>query len=131
LGKIVNDKVHGVEITGVPSRKYEYIWRDDVQVCNYCGSISPEDALIRLLNPDVDASGADWKYGWPHKFYIRLYGRPGKFYNKHLYDASNETFKALTKLMTAKLGITFSIDSTGLRYQAPYEGYQTWTLNNA
>lgn len=89
--------------------------------------MSPEDALIRLLNPEVEASGTDWKYGWPHKFYITLFGNFGKFYSNHLYDAPPETFKALTKLIDDKLKIRFTLDKTGLRYQAPYLGYQTWT----
>lgn len=43
--------------------------------CDYCGSMHPED-LVRLLadNPGMRLGGADWKYGWPHKFYV--YGIP-------------------------------------------------------
>lgn len=37
--------------------------------CSYCGSIHPED-LVTLLEAGAKASGADWKYGWPHKFYV-------------------------------------------------------------
>ena len=110
------------------------------RVCSYCGSIHPED-LYRYLSapPDperkktcllclgstrgwlqhtcqVTLSGSDWKYGWPHKFYVhgipnpiagqlvvssswskgdeRGWGEPGpapdssfaKWYNNHLED---------------------------------------------
>lgn len=37
--------------------------------CSYCGSIHPED-LIRVLSEDAKLEGSDWKYGWPHKFYV-------------------------------------------------------------
>ena len=38
--------------------------------CQYCGSISPEDAIEYLKRPGTRFSGSMWKYGWPHKFYI-------------------------------------------------------------
>lgn len=38
--------------------------------CDYCGSISVEDAIKYLKQPKTHFSGSDWKYGWPHKFYI-------------------------------------------------------------
>lgn len=37
--------------------------------CSYCGSIHPED-LIAALDAGGVLSGSDWKYGWPHKFYL-------------------------------------------------------------
>lgn len=37
--------------------------------CSYCGSIHPED-LLAALQAGATLSGADWKYGWPHKFYV-------------------------------------------------------------
>lgn len=40
------------------------------RTCSYCGSIHPEDLLI-ALNAGARLIGSDWKYGWPHKFYIR------------------------------------------------------------
>ena len=45
--------------------------------CAYCGSMHPED-LYNLLttNPDVTLGGADWKYGWPHKFYVENIPNP-------------------------------------------------------
>lgn len=39
--------------------------------CSYCGSLNPEDLLAALKAGTVqDIHGADWKYGWPHKFYV-------------------------------------------------------------
>ena len=37
--------------------------------CGYCGSIHPED-LTRALEAGATLGGSDWKYGWPHKFYV-------------------------------------------------------------
>jgi hypothetical protein len=39
------------------------------RTCSYCGSIHPED-LIEALRAGASLGGADWKYGWPHKFYV-------------------------------------------------------------
>lgn len=43
----------------------EILWR----TCSYCGSIHPED-LIKEIKRGAKLSGADWKYGWPHKLYL-------------------------------------------------------------
>lgn len=65
---------------GVLGSPYGYPFR----TCGYCGSIHPGD-LYALLPADtfgtfrravddgerrVTLGGADWKYGWPHKFYV-------------------------------------------------------------
>ena len=39
------------------------------RTCSYCGSIHPED-LLTALSQGATLGGSDWKYGWPHKFYI-------------------------------------------------------------
>lgn len=39
--------------------------------CNYCGSMHPED-LIAALQQGAKLGGSDWKYGWPHKFYVEV-----------------------------------------------------------
>jgi hypothetical protein len=43
--------------------------------CSYCGSIHPED-LIKLIEAGATMHGADWKYGWPHKFYVEKIPNP-------------------------------------------------------
>lgn len=57
----------GAQIMQERSCPYQY---DDDGTCNYCGSIEPEKAIEFLKNPGSVFSGSDWKYGWPHKFYI-------------------------------------------------------------
>lgn len=91
---------------------------EDFQRCTYCGSLRAQD-LVRLVDAGVALKfgGADWKYGWPHKFYVEglpnltpgleqefayswrdgvkvdVRTRPSpptltaKFYNAHLLDA--------------------------------------------
>lgn len=41
----------------------------EFRTCGYCGSIHPED-LIRVVEAGAKLGGSDWKYGWPHKFYV-------------------------------------------------------------
>lgn len=83
--------------------------------CSYCGSIHPED-LLAAIKAGATLGGSDWKYGWPHKFYVEHIPNPypdlpivtrhttaggvwtcgephpagpfvrAKWYNKHLHD---------------------------------------------
>jgi hypothetical protein len=46
---------------------YDYPFR----TCSYCGSMHPED-LLNAVRAGATLGGADWKYGWPHKFYVEL-----------------------------------------------------------
>lgn len=49
----------------------EFAKRDDkIEHCSYCGSISVADAIKFLKMHGTRFSGSDWKYGYPHKFYI-------------------------------------------------------------
>lgn len=54
-----------------PRNDLEYGRSEPYRTCSYCGSMHPED-LVRLLetDPRVKLGGSDWKYGWPHKFYV-------------------------------------------------------------
>lgn len=45
------------------------------RTCSYCGSIHPED-LLEALKAGATLGGADWKYGWPHKFYVEKIPNP-------------------------------------------------------
>lgn len=40
------------------------------RTCNYCGSISAEDLVAYSKIVTLTFEQADWKYGWPHKFYV-------------------------------------------------------------
>lgn len=123
------------------------------RACSYCGSIHPED-LMAALAAGAKLRGADWKYGWPHKFYVSEIPNPlvgqaikigssykdgvstpmmgiagpttwAKWYNEHLTDLDPETFAKLAAMLKEHCGIEFSIDpEKGLVYRAPYAGYQ-------
>lgn len=101
------------------------------RTCSYCGSVHPED-LIKLIEGGATLGGADWKYGWPHKFYIEnavdAEGKvfTGKWYNAHLTDEGfdEEVLQKLLGLLSEHSGITWLKDEKGIGFKAPYPGYQ-------
>lgn len=131
----------------------EYGIREPFRRCSYCGSIHPED-LIRLLGEGAELHGADWKYGWPHKFYIEgipnkttelvakvgsthkngvetpTLGKPSrdchvKWYNEHIADAGFDN-EARSALLSVleSSGIVFSMKDGELLYRSPMHGHQ-------
>src|SRR5438132_848762 len=109
--------------------------------------LSVKEAIGFLKTPGTRFSGSDWKYGWPHKFYIDVpnpeadkeveIGResgPGydrvlmgkkpslhyRFYTKIL-DAVTPEELAEFDLMTRKIrGIRWMRDEKGIKYVAPH-----------
>lgn len=127
---------HAEEIAGlgdrVPPKWKEVYWRHD-GCCSWCGSMSVEQAIRLLTTPGTRYSGSDWKYGWPHKFYIHREGwknsddGPHKFYVTHLSDATHADFIQFCALSAKLLGVTFVRRMDGsLRYSAVCQGFQTW-----
>jgi hypothetical protein len=55
------------KITGKVSESEPY--EPTYRTCGYCGSIHPED-LVTFIAQGATLHGSDWKYGWPHKFYV-------------------------------------------------------------
>lgn len=121
--------------------------------CSYCGSIHPED-LLRVLADGARMHGSDWKYSWPHKFYVEVPNRVNpaveveigarydgsakktpimgtiewfhaKWYNEHLHDEmDNEARAALLAAIEKHSGIRFEVEGDKLKYRAPSFGYQ-------
>lgn len=121
--------------------------------CSYCGSIHPED-LIKHLEKGAELGGADWKYGWPHKFYVSgipnvttalvgkvgsntkdgqttdILGKPSptcwvKWYNEHILDDGfDDEARARLLDLLTTSGITFSLIDGKLNYNAPCYGFQ-------
>lgn len=105
--------------------------------CNYCGSLHPED-LHKVLLAGARLGGSDWKVGWPNKFYV--YDAPSanvglfdreppkvamlKWYNTHLYDLDAVAFSVMSDLLMKHSNIRFERDAGGMRFFAPYVGYQ-------
>lgn len=111
-----------------------WVWRDPdprfpALTCSFCGSVQPEYAEKLLTRDEPTVSGSDWKYGWPHKFYLTdEKGQMWKFYSEHLLEASN--FETLTAALSTVLHVTFEYDLQGrMNYKAPSKGYQTWLKN--
>lgn len=55
-------------------RMTAYSWRVDktrggFRYCPWNGSMHPED-LLKVLKEGARLDMADWKYGWPHKYYV-------------------------------------------------------------
>lgn len=97
--------------------------RDGHRHCSYCGSLHPED-LLNVLNAGASLGGADWKYGWPHKFYIRQDKFNAKWYNEHLLDLAPETQTMIIELLELHAGIKFTVTGQDIGYQAPHHNYQ-------
>jgi hypothetical protein len=95
----------------------------DFRTCSYCGCIHPDD-LIRVVAEGKVMGGSDWKYGWPHKFYITAKDFHAKWYNVHLEDLEGEQFDKVVALLKEKTQIEFKRDEKGIKYHAPYDGYQ-------
>lgn len=119
---------HGDGEMPFSGKPYAWEQRGSTRHCAYCGSLHPAD-LLRALDGGARLSGSDWKYGWPHKFYVMAAsgGHLGKWYNDHLRDEGYSE-AALTLLMAAisgQSGIEFSCNERGeLMYRAPHLGYQ-------
>lgn len=80
------------------------------RTCSYCGSIHPED-LLRVVEAGATLGGSDWKYGWPHKFYVE--GIP------------NPVAGQPRRAGGAYLG-ALSRDKTLEQVQTEYPGYSNW-----
>lgn len=116
--------------------------------CSYCGSLAIDDAIKAFQTPGVHWSGSDWKYGWPHKFYLDIPCEPRrkctskglgdndlgysevhlehcKFYTEHLIDASPEQLAEWNRVVKPITGIGFEIENgERLKWNAPQGGWQ-------
>lgn len=105
--------------------------RGDYHACSYCGSAHPA-SLLRMLDEGARLGGSDWKYGWPHKFYIthpnipKASVGPIKWYNEHILDEgfAPETLAGLLEKLKARGGVEFRLEEGVLSYLAPYGGFQ-------
>lgn len=85
-------------------------WRSD-NTCEYCGSLHPA-TVVAALEGGATIHFADMKYGWPHKAYL---DNPwGKFYTRHLIDATPEQYAAICRAL--KTNIVFSDDGKNIAW---------------
>ncbi len=85
--------------------------------CSYCGSISPE-SLYTILSEGGRLERSDFKYGWPHKFYVHTKnGEMLKWYNIHFLDLDDtELFKKLADFISAQTAIEFVREGNDVKY---------------
>jgi hypothetical protein len=58
--------------------------REGFKCCGYCGSMDPVELADLIVAGEATMSGSDWKYGWPHKFYVDVINpHPDKQVVKH------------------------------------------------
>jgi hypothetical protein len=120
---------------------------DGRPTCSYCGSLTVADAIKAFQTPGVRWSGCDWKYSWPHKFYIEIPCEPyrkctskgpgehdlgysecrydfHKFYAEHLVDATPEQLEQWNRIVEPITGIGYELDGDWLKYSARCLGWQ-------
>jgi hypothetical protein len=60
----------GVKLDVLPWSKLQSGQPRPYPSCWYCGSLHPQSLYQLLTAGEATLHGADWKYGWPHKFYV-------------------------------------------------------------
>lgn len=55
----------------IPDSRYPTLPFTPLRTCGYCGSLHPAD-LLAAIERGAILSGSNWKYGWPHKFYVQI-----------------------------------------------------------
>jgi hypothetical protein len=46
--------------------------KDGFKHCGYCGSMDPVELAELIEKGEATLHGSDWKYGYPHKFYVDI-----------------------------------------------------------
>jgi hypothetical protein len=69
--------------------------------CSYCGCVHPDDLAAE---PVWRAEWADWKYGWPHKFYVHMPNRePDRLFYTGSVSRWSEEYRARGYIPTEEL----------------------------
>jgi hypothetical protein len=95
-------------------------------------SLSVAQAIAWLSTPGCKFSGADQKYGWPHKFYMTSpTGEPGKLRSESLASATPDELVRFAALSRTIFGVDWYRDPVkGLGYAQPqtssFYGWQTF-----
>jgi hypothetical protein len=85
-------KLDAMEPTWRPPRDDEESGQQATyRTCYYCGSIHPED-LVSAVTAGAKLGGADWKHGWPHKFYVEGLPnlRAGQLVKQYVYTGGEK-----------------------------------------
>lgn len=128
----VSPEGHRIDAHGYQSDPYLH--------CSYCGSLTVDDALAVFSAAGVRWSASDYKYGWPHKFYLDvphasfmarigsstrdgvttpIMGEhktwPLKFYTVHLIDATDAQLAQWNAVVAPITGVSFMRDPNDKR----------------
>ncbi len=127
--RLVDPKVHDGEMR-IGSDPMVWELRDGNECCSYCGSLSPEAAMLALQTPGTKFSGTD-KTGY--KAYIEPAGVFGKFYFRHLRALDQESFSKFSSVIRSIFGWSFERDETGKQHcyspqSRGFFGFQTWGI---
>ena len=107
----------------------KYTQRDGYDRCDYCGSITPAEALRRMTAPGCGFSGTD-KGGY--KFYFDDEKKDfGKFYGEHLDELSEGALREFAAASRRCLGVDWVyVAGKAPKWSAPrvsgFYGWQTW-----
>ncbi len=140
-----------------------YAWREDTDLqgahlrvlpwpmCSFCGSITPEDMIALMQTDGTTYSGSDWKYGFPHKFYVEAAIEPIdhyccgatykghnvsdhqyhtktrehlKFYTVHMADATDKQIAEWDAKIAPLLGVRYLRGEDGIVRWHAEPGYQ-------
>jgi hypothetical protein len=58
------------ETVGFGIREVRPPYHDGLKHCGYCGSLEPVELAELIKAGKAILHGSDWKYGYPHKFYV-------------------------------------------------------------
>ena len=92
--------------------------------CSHCGSIDVASVLVMLVSRGTRYSGSDWKYGWPHKFYLEGEFGHQKFYASHLTEATDDELALWNRLAQGTVEVRYLKDGERFRYVSPFKDYQ-------
>lgn len=76
------------------------------RTCGYCGSINPEDLVKFAETGNIHFEGADWKYGWPHKVYVK--GIPNIYAGKQVKVGSSSNGGVITPIIGKGVEFAFA-----------------------
>jgi len=152
-GESAPTRAHGGDLYADRFGGARYAWRKDEDLeknhgrvlpwpmCSFCGSITPADMIALMQTEGTEYSGSDWKYGFPHKFYIEAVIEPIdhycigatyqgdsvsdfqyhtkarehlKFYTVHMGDATDEQVSDWNVKVAPLLGVRISRDEAGV-----------------
>lgn len=97
--------------------------------CSFCGSIHAEDLLTALKGGAI-MRGSDWKYGWPHKFYVERIPHDNPTIEVWTGGASGPLYRCRScQFCVPKSGDRLTLCTCGKREYEIYDHYRDDTFD--